>query len=526
MKGAVIEGNMINKYNNTETANSGDTYNSSEQNGYTYKRDRAQTMTFAKMKELLQNNPSRSYTKTFTQYTKELVQTYLQSPVNNQSTLREISRFLWRNSMLYQRIITYQATMPLFSYNITQENDFSKDIDIDKSWKSYYKVVSEFNKFNIKQEGFNALCFALRDGFFVGYMYEEDKRFFMPLDVQYVRIVGKNSFGQWVVYFNASYFDQGNNSEFVLGIDGNTSLATWDKVFIDGYKKFKDDRNYQWFRLDPERTCVLLACPEDEFAYPLPTFLPIFTSLMDLLDLEAIIQNKTELENYKMIVSQIPLVDNGNSGDVDDFAISLELANYFNDMIQNDSPSSVAAVTSPMKIEAISFDKSNSSADTDDLGKAIRNLFNNSGVSEVVVAGGGANPSTLAIKYSQIADMNNVWILVNRFENWLNYYINVRISKGYILEIFKITDFNKEEFIQEKKDVATLGGSSTDLISAVDGSPYRAINKLRFEASLGIRDLMIPLQSSYNSSSGQVGRPTSKDDELSPSADRTRNTSE
>ena len=111
-------------------------------------------------------------------------------------------------------------------------------------------------------------------------------------------------------------------------------------------------------------------------------------------------------------------------------------------------------------------------------------------------------------------------------EYGLNYYINIRIFKSYILKIFKITDFNKEEFIQEKKDVATLGGSSTDLISAVDGSPYRAINKLRFEASLGIRDLMIPLQSSYNSSSGQVGRPTSKDDELSPSADRTRNTSE
>ena len=101
----------------------------------------------------------------------------------------------------------YQASMPLFSYNLTQVNDFSKNINVSKAFKNYYKTVSEFNKFDIKKEGYTALCLALRDGFFVGYMYEEDKRFLMPLDVQYVRILGKNSAGQWVAYFNAAYFD-------------------------------------------------------------------------------------------------------------------------------------------------------------------------------------------------------------------------------------------------------------------------------------------------------------------------------
>lgn len=125
--------------------------------------------------------------------------------------------------------------------------------------------------------------------------------------------------------------------------------------------------------------------------------------------------------------------------------------------------------------------------------------------------------------------MNLTWTLVNKFESWLNYYISENIKDGYILEIFKITDFNREEIIQEKREVATLGGSASDLISIVDGSPYRAISKLRFESALGIRDMMIPLKSSYNeASSGDngVGRPKSDDDELSPSADRTRNTAE
>ena len=92
-----------------------------------------------------------------------------------------------------------------------------------------------------------------------------------------------------------------------------------------------------------------------------------------------------------------------------------------------------------------------------------------------------------------------------------------------------MTDFNREDVVKEKREAATVGGSATDLIAVIDGSPFRAVNKLRFEHSLGIRDLMVPLQSSYNGAStgeSQNGRPRSDDDELSPSADRTRNTAE
>lgn len=91
---------------------------SGNQSDYSYKRDRAQIMDFSKQLEILQRNPSKNINKTFTQYTKDLVKTYLQSPATNQDTLRDISRFLWRNSMLYQRMIMYQASMPLYSYNI------------------------------------------------------------------------------------------------------------------------------------------------------------------------------------------------------------------------------------------------------------------------------------------------------------------------------------------------------------------------------------------------------------------------
>lgn len=72
--------------------------------------------------------------------------------------------------------------------------------------------------------------------------------------------------------------------------------------------------------------------------------------------------------------------------------------------------------------------------------------------------------------------------------------------------------------------MATLGGSALDFTSAVDGSPFRVMNKLRFENAIGIKDLMIPLSTSYTQSGNdEGGRPQTSDDELTDSGERTRN---
>ena len=406
----------------------------SESNGFTVERQRMQSVSFAKMQEILQRNVTRSVNLSFTQYTKDLIKQYLLNPANNIDNIRLVSRFLCRYSILYQKIIMYLASMPLFHYNITPINEFTKDIVPEESLDKYYKVLSEFNKFNIKKELYNVLYIAIRDGIYIGYMYDKkegaDKRFLMMLDPQYVRILGKNSCGEWVTYFNAAYFDSAANKEFITGTDGAIVADLWPQVFIDAYNKYKQDgRDYQWFRLPPEKTCVLLVGPEDEFSYPLPFLTPLFTSLLDLLDLEQIIQSKTELENIKMVVSKIPLLKDNT---VDDYAISIEMANFFNDLLQTAVPEAVSCVPSPMDITVEDFESSNKTADTDELAKAIGNLFNNAGFSQVVVTGGGANPSTLAIKYSQLNDQDTVWVWVNRLETWLSYYIDQNISKGFI----------------------------------------------------------------------------------------------
>lgn len=492
---------------------------------YSLSRDRAQKVSYAKIQELLQRNVAKTVSKTYIQYNRETLDTYAQSPLNNIDNIREVSRFLTRVSMLYKQMISYFSTMPLYTYNITPMFDkvYTGDYNADKMLSSYEKVLKIFHYFNLPKELQNIISNIIRDGMYVGYMYnsESDGMFLMPLDIQYCRIYGKTPEGEWIVYFDAAYFDKSNNKDYVLGVD-NDGVGTWDQCFVDGYNEYKSGgRDYEWFRLTPENTMCIIACTDDEFYVPLPYFFPLFKSLLQILDTEALVASKEELQNYKLILNKIPLMDNPDQ--VDDFALSLELVNQFDAVIREMLPDLVGWGTTPYEnTEVIDFEKSTSSSDTDTLNKAMNNLFANAGINKLIVSSGDSSNAN-GIKYSNANDLGKISIYLRRIESWLNYWIKHNITDGICLQIFDETQYNKQDFINEKKEAATLGGSKMDYLCALGDDPYVAYNKLKFETmALNLGDIMTPLQTSYTQSN-KGGRPAETDEtNLSPEGQATR----
>lgn len=497
---------------------------SADDNGFYTKRERAQKITFDKLNEIIQRNITKTSNKSYTQYSKDLLRTYSLNPASNLANLREISRFVCRNSMLYKKLLMYYAAMPLYYYNITPINDLSKSLNGNKIAKDYYSVVEKVEKIDIAKEMYNAVYLALRDGFYVGYSFADDSTgdmFLMPLDVDFLRVYGKTISGEWIVYMDASFFDKDSNKDYIYGVN-NDGIGVWDTdIFLTGYETYKNQgRDFQWFRLPPEKTFCLLAGSDDEFTTPLPFFLQLLQSLLDLLDLESLINSKTELENYKLLISKIPLINGSDS--VDDFAISLELAQMFDNLLEGVLPELIGHITTPLDITAETFEKSNNSNDTDQLSVAMNNLFNNAGASQLVVAG-GSSTNAIGLKHNIQNDMSTTWVWVDRVESWLNYYIQMNISEGYKLQIHKITWYNKEDYQTSMKDVATLGGSALDMLTSYGDTPYMAFQKLNFENALGIKDLMRPLQSSYTQSgSTEGGAPKKDEDDLSVEGANTR----
>lgn len=478
------------------------------------KRNSALNITFKKLNEILERDVRRTTNRSYTQYAKENIIQYLQNPANNLDNIREVSRFLERYSMIYRILMTYYAVSPLYFYNLTETSDISKSIEKRKLTKSYNKVAKIMHGFDIKENFSNAIYNTVRDGMYVGYTYTDGEHtFLMPLDIRYCRIYGKTSSGQWIVYFDATYFS-GSNSIFVEGIDGDTT-GCWDQVFIDGYNEYlKDRRNRQWFRLTPEKTFCMIAGLDNEFTTPLPYFAGLFISLVDLSDLEQIVHAKSELDNYKLIISKLPLVN--NSENVDDFAINLELAQAMQEDIDNNTPDLVGTALAPFQdFEIVDFDHSDTATSTDKLANSISNLFNNAGASQLVVAG-GSSTNSVGLKHAIQNDMSKMWVFMNRIQSWLNFYIEENIAKNFIFTFHRITWYNEEEYQNSIKDVLVFGGSLMDYLTCKGKTPYEAVQQLFFEDAIGLKELMKPLQTSYTVSNKdtQTGRPKKDPDDL------------
>ena len=127
---------------------------------------------FAKLKEVLIQNVKKSTSKTFTQYTKELIKTYMRNPASYLDSIREVSAYLARTSMIYKKILAYFSQMPLFYYNLTYKCDITKGVDSNKMLSSYQDVSQKLQQINMQKEFSTVIATALRDGVYYGYVYD------------------------------------------------------------------------------------------------------------------------------------------------------------------------------------------------------------------------------------------------------------------------------------------------------------------------------------------------------------------
>ena len=427
---------------------------------------------------------------------------------------------------MYKRLIMTYALMPLYNYTLTQKVEFTKKINTNKSMSDYEKTLLRLQPINFYDEFSTAIAIALRDGVYYSFIYDngEDGLFFHVLDPQYCKIFGKNEAGQWIVYFDATYFSRGNNIIFVEGIDGDTS-GCWDEVFQEGWRGYQANRDARYFMLPPERTMCLLASESDSFDLILPFFIGSFCDLLINLDARDLVSDRQYLENFILLVSKIPLLSGTNT--VDDFAVSLEICKAMQELIDEAVPSLVGTALSPMDVTAVKLKDRNDTNDTDIIKNSTANTIKNAGVTPNLISA-AETANAVAQKYSVLNDMSLVFLMVSRLEANFNYYIRHNISDQYMFEIHRQTWYNEEEYIERQRQLATLGASTAlDLMTATGMTPYEAICKLKFEDAIGIKDLMVPLMSSYNTSSTSIdnrtaGRPKVDDDDASESTERTR----
>lgn len=493
-------------------------------------RNRAMIVDFAQLQRLLQQNVSKTQTRSFTTYTKDKIRTYLQNPLTNIDNIREVSQFVYRVSNIYKKIIWYYADLPLYSYNLMyNQKDWSSPEAIGDFIKNYQKVATRLQQWNMPQEMSKIVAGALRDGIYAGFVYDDKKSVFIQnLDPKYVKIKNMTAFGTYVVSFDASFFNQGNNKDFIYGVQDVNGKYTetdglWDPVFKEGFENYQKDMNNRWFELPMERTICIIA--GDDSNLPLPAFLACLPDVLDLIDYSQLIRDKTELENYVLLISKIPLMP--NTKEVDDFAVSFDMIENMQKIIDDAVPNLVGTAYTPCDLEPIRFDR-NDQTETDIMAKATKSLYDSLGVSQVVFNNTGTTAS--AIKASETGDEMVSFELLNRLEGNLKRYIYLNISKDFSFKFHQITNFNKVEYLTSLKDQAALGlPVKTDYATASGVTPYEMMNMTYMENALDFTSKWKPLTSSYNSSasvsSSTGGAPTKDDGTLTDEGEKTRDKS-
>lgn len=453
-------------------------------------------------------DPSKTSTKTFSTFSKETLRTYMKNPLRNYKNLRNLSRFLYYRSQVYRRIINYNANMiDLNMRSIIPLVDLVKGSDTTKVLKSYYETLTIVEKMNLPLEFLKAYVICWREDNFYGCAYLDDDGFFiLPLDPDYCKVTGIYPTGDLAFDMDMTYFSQKEDQ-----------LEMWGEPFISMYNEYQKNSTSGRWQPMPDENCVCLKVNIDDWETPLPPYMALFNSLINLEDLSEITAIADEQQIYKLLVATIPTIKGSN--DVDDFAIDPDTAiSYFNKMLET-LPEYTNAILSPIPVDSISFDQDQAS-DVNKLENATKSVLNTSGGAQVLNSGSisGTTAWTGAIKSDEDYALSS---LLPQTQAIINRLLSYQLKDAAKVKLLEVTKYTKETFKSDIKNDATYGVPVKLVLNSMNGFSELETLSLNFLENdiLKLHEKFVPLQSSNTMNTGDLqktegGAPTKSDTEI------------
>jgi hypothetical protein len=460
-------------------------------------------------------NLESNTTKPWTVFSKELLRTYLQNPyaATSQTSLRNLSKFLWTLSFPLRRIVHYFASLPDFSaYKINLDFSLTEDNDEESLLQDFENAVRLVRKMNLVMNMFKLLIIAWREDvvYFQPYQDDDSALLMQPLDSQYCKIssIGYNNL--YHVAFDFSFFN-GSNSFY---------LEVWDPEFKKKYNAYQKDSALRWQELDNARAFKINFSDQDLIV---PVFAGLFEPIIDLIDLQSLMAVKDSLDIYKLLVMRIPLL---NSQNPDDMALSLELAKKFYNKAVEDLPDEIGLILSPMEVDSISFDK-NATSDTNAIADSYENLMEETGISQIFSASRLSGASS--VKMSMLTD---ALFATKGIMQQVEAFVNERIQMEYpnsaaYIKFIDVVTYTREERINQVEKAASLGlPVKQEYMTLLGYDPLETMASDWLETKLGMstEKFIHPLVSSHtqSGSSDTGGAPKKDDTNLSPEGEETR----
>ena len=475
---------------------------------------------FAATNEALQLvDLTKTETRTYQTYSRDILRTYLKSPKSYESQIRNLSKYLYRLCYDYKRICTFYATMICGdAFNIIPLIDPTQDNNKDDVLKKYYETLIRWQRMDFANELVKLLLVAWREDAVYAYVYDDSDQeggtcFFHVLDGDYCRICAIEE-GVFRFAFDFSYF-RSHKSE----------LEFWDVEFQRKYDLYDKDSTLRWQELDPERQ-ICFKVNSDDPTMDYPPFAQLFEQIIDLIDLSSIQHAKDSLSVYKLLVARLQPLSGTDSPD--DFEVDVNTAIKYYNRLAESLPPEVASCISPLPIEPIEFKNNNNTDDTDMLSSAMSNIFKHIGGQ---ILDNDKSGSTI-FEAQIISDMKTGQsTLLSQVQRWINLYFNYVIGEGhaFVKYIDGVSPYTRKEKRKQLLESAQNGMPTKLEISILDGkSPLEAISMLYLENEvLGLTEKLVPLSTSYTKSDTDTdpingGRPTEDSTDLTDEGSASR----
>ena len=437
------------------------------------------------------------------QYTLEEVMKIIES--GSVADQRALSQYMFEKDGFYKRILIHYATVLAYQGLLVPNPISGNKLSESFIKKKYVAALDYIEKLKLPDLLTRISKTVLVEGAYYGLLLEVNKDKFSIIDLSsmYCRSRLYDVDGNELVEFNICYFDHILDEDVKIAV-----LNSYPKIISDAYKLYRQGKlNSTWVILP-----ATMGIHFSFFGDGRPFFLNVIPATIqydDAVDTE----RERELEEIrKIIVQKIPhLTSTGELVFEPDEA--LEMHEGAVNMMKGNKNLSV--LTTYADVEAI-ISKTTSDNNSNSLEKMLQNVYAESGTSGLIFATTGTQALPISIKN----DIAFMMILGNKYSSFITFLLNSLFSNANVnfkYTILPIGEYNRSDYITDTLKLAQSGYSFL-LPSIASGISQRdLINLKNLENDvLDLRELLIPLSTSYTESSGQVGRPEMKTEDKSP----------
>lgn len=492
-----------NESNQTETANEANNISNYSQNpaGMIGISSRFAALNRLIIRDL--NNNTNS--PTFSLYSKDNITTYLGNPYTYEKQLRKAVVYMYGASSHFRRLIQYFTGLSDLAYIVAPHNIDPQTASEKTINRNYRKVLGTMAAMNVRSQFPKILTVCLREDVFYGTMWVSSDSITiqqLPSDYCSISTIEDNVMN---VTFDFSYFDSKSQM-----------LEYFPSEFKRKYSQYQNNRTSRWIELDSP-TSFAIKCNNDVLEYAMPPFAGILREVYDLEDYKQLKLTKTALENYAMLSMKLPMDDEGK------WLIDFDKAKEFWQNLDDVLPEEVGSVLSPMPIDKISFERSNT-GDTDTISEAEQNLFSAAGVQSLLFNNekASANALTLSVKVDQAITYG----IVKSIEDMVNRFLRSQpYGKNFKVTFLDCSPFNRKEVGDQYLKAAQYGLPTVMMYAASQGLEQVDFDSMNFLESnvLKLNSTLIPLKSSStqssdsNAATDEGGAPTKEIGDISDS---------